>query len=255
MKNMYPDLQGKIAVVTGGSSGIGLVAVKYLHSLSVKVIACSRNIGQLESVINNSSKGDSKIEFLEADIRKEDDIKKLYDYIFTHYGRLDLAFNNAGISCNGNLMDLVSKDFDNVFLVNTKGVWLSMKYQLMIMKCIGSGSIVNNISVHGIRAVFENIGAYVASKHAAVGLTKVAAIEVARLGIRVNGIAPGPINTEMFAASAKTIGGSDVWISKIPQRRPGEAFEVASTVAWLFSNQSSYITGQIIGVDGGFLAT
>jgi NAD(P)-dependent dehydrogenase (short-subunit alcohol dehydrogenase family) len=245
---------GKVAIVTGGGSGIGRCTAIALAAAGMRVVIGNRRESRgVETVRFIRANGGEAI-FRKTDVTKAREVEKLVEAAVRGYGRVDHAFNNAGIGTAGLVADQKEEDFDAVMAVNVKGLWLSMKYQLRQMLAQGHGSIVNNVSVHGFRTIFPGVSAYTASKHAAVALTRAAAVEYAASGIRVNGVAPGPIDTEMLRASADAIGGVDTWRSMIPAKRIGSPEEVANVAAWLMSDSASFVTGQIVGVDGGFLA-
>jgi NAD(P)-dependent dehydrogenase (short-subunit alcohol dehydrogenase family) len=209
--------------------------------------------GEAAAAAIRASGGEAR--FVPADVTRPQDAERMVRTCLAEFGGLDFAFNNAGTGRGGRVDNLSEEDFDTVFAVNVKGLWLSMKYELAWMRSRGAGAIVNNVSVHGFRAVFPGVAAYVASKHAAVALTRVAALENSAAGIRVNGVAPGPIDTEMLRSSEATVGGARAWVPLIPAGRVGHPDEVASVALWLFSDSSSYVAGEIVAVDGGFLAS
>lgn len=246
----------KVVVVTGGSAGIGRASAAAFAEAGMRVVIAARNEDWgAESEHEIRSRG-GEAHFVRCDVTSPDQVHSLFVQAVERYGRVDCAFNNAGVPGDGRLVDLATEDFDRAFAVNSRGLWLCMREELRLMSAQGDGgSIVNNTSVHGIRTVFPGIGAYVASKHAAVALTRAAAMEHAREGIRVNALAPGPIESDMLAASEEAVGGATTWRGLIPSGEIGTPRQVADVALWLFSAASSYVNGQVIGVDGGFLAT
>jgi NAD(P)-dependent dehydrogenase (short-subunit alcohol dehydrogenase family) len=251
----YTDLVGRVVVVTGGSAGIGRTAGKVFAEAGMRVVLAARGEERgREAVAEIQAVGGDAL-FVPCDITDPGQVKHLFAKSFSTCGAVHHAFNNAGISGDGRLVDLSLEDFDRVFAVNTRGLWLCLREELRLMAEQGFGSVVNNVSVHGLRTVFPGVGAYVASKHASVALTRIGALEHARDGVRVNAVAPGPIETEMLAASEAAVGGATTWSTLIPSGEIGTPQQVANVALWLFSDAASYVNGQVIGVDGGFLAT
>ncbi|MGK5730255.1 SDR family NAD(P)-dependent oxidoreductase [Streptomyces sp. URMC 124] len=244
----------RVVLVTGAGAGIGREAAAAFAEAGMTVVLASRNEERGLRAAEEIRAGGGKARFFRCDVTQAEDVRDLFARITETYGRLDHAFNNAGVPGDGRLADVSEEDFDRAFAVNTRGLWLCLREELRLMAAQGHGSIVNNTSVHGLRTVFPGIGAYVASKHAAVALTRVAALEHARDGVRVNALAPGPIETEMLAASEAAVGGATTWRGLIPSGEIGTPRQVADVAMWLFSPASSYVNGQTIGVDGGFLA-
>jgi len=250
----YANLAGKVVLITGGSAGIGLAAAHHFAAAGLRVVIAARRVPEGEAAAAAIAAESGEALFVPTDITREQDVERAGRRCMEVFGSLDFAFNNAGIGRGGRVDNLTEEDFDAVFAVNAKGLWLSMKHELTWMRRQGAGVIVNNVSVHGFRTVFPGVAAYVAAKHAAVALTRVAALENRAAGIRVNGVAPGPIDTKMLRASEDTVGGKKAWLPLIPAGRVGRPEEVASVVLWLFSDSSSYVVGEIVAVDGGFLA-
>lgn len=250
-----PGLAGRVVLVTGGSAGIGLGAAELFAAAGLRVVIAARDVERGESAAAGIRSTGADARFVRVDVTAAASVSALVEAVVADYDRLDFAFNNAGVAHGGGVVDLTEEDFDATFAVNTRGLWLCLKYELAQMRRQGGGAVVNNTSVHGFRTVFPNVAAYTASKHAAVALTRIAALEEAAHGIRVNGVAPGPIDTAMLAESERTVGGATTWKALIPAGRVGQVDEVAGVALWLFSSAASYVNGQVVAVDGGFLAS
>jgi NAD(P)-dependent dehydrogenase (short-subunit alcohol dehydrogenase family) len=244
-----------VALVTGATAGIGAATARVLAGHGMRVVLVGRDPARGEQVRRRIAEEGGQAVFLPADLRDGDAVEVAVQRAAEIWGRLDCAFNNAGVLGPGTVAGATTDDFDEAFAVNTRALWLCMRAEIRLMAAAGGGSIVNNLSVHSVRTVFDGIAPYAASKAAALSLTRSAAVETATSGIRVNGIAPGPIDTEMFARSREAWDGDDPWTPLLPMGRIGTTTEVADTVAWLFSADSTYITGNVVAVDGGFLAS
>lgn len=252
---MAPQLNGKVALVTGAGSGIGRAAALAFARLGAKVVVSdlAEEAGEETAALARAENTDAL--FVRADVGQRADVEAMVRTAVEIYGRLDFAHNNAGISGPQALMaDYSEETWDRVIATNLKGVWLCMKYELQQMLKQGSGSIVNTSSVAGLRGS-QGVSAYVASKHGIVGLTRAAALEYARTGIRVNAVAPGTIHTRMidrFTAGDERI--LQQFAESEPVGRLGTPEEVAEAVVWLCSDGASFITGTVLSVDGGRLA-
>ncbi len=244
----------KVAIITGGSSGIGRATALALAKEGVRVVIAARRAKESEETLQLVKEAGGDGIFVKTDITREDEVKQLIELTVGKYGRLDYAFNNAGIwEDSESFVDKTSDTFDKIMNINVKGVWLSMKYEIPQMLKNGGGSIVNMSSVAGIIGSARSI--YVASKHAVLGLTKSAALEYAKSGIRINAIAPGAIGTEtiesVFDLDAKL---KEQMISMHPIGRLGKPEEIADAVVWLLSDKASFVVGHTLLVDGGLVS-
>jgi NAD(P)-dependent dehydrogenase (short-subunit alcohol dehydrogenase family) len=190
-------------------------------------------------------------EFIEADVTREAEVKDLVDAAARRFGRIHAAVNNAGIEGGfGPVQDATTEMFDRIINVNLRGIWHGLKYQLPHMLAHGGGAIVNTASSAGVQPI-PNVAIYTASKHGVVGLTKATALEVARSGIRVNAVAPGPVNTGLLHRMVAGNIDLSVIAEGVPMARISEPPEVASAILWLCSDAASFVTGHVMVVDGG----
>ena len=245
-------LQGKAAIVTGASRGIGAVAARAFAAAGSAVALAARDEGALATVAEQITASGGQALVVPTDVGDPAAVERLVRSTTEAFGRLDVAFNNAagGRHPPTPLSDVDVEDFDRVLRVTLRGVFLSMKEEIPAMLAGGGGAIVNMASTAGLRGV-PGIGAYVASKHGVIGLTKSAALDYAPRGIRINAVAPGPIGSKPLAL---TDAQRDQLLRAIPVRRVGRPEEVAAAVVWLCSDHASFITGAAIPIDGGKLA-
>jgi NAD(P)-dependent dehydrogenase (short-subunit alcohol dehydrogenase family) len=254
-------LQDKVALVTGGTSGIGRATAIAYAQQQAKVVVVGRRIDEGEETVRSIKEAGGEAIFVRADVTKEADVEAMVDKAVGVFGRLDIAFNNAGtVGENPSLIEQTEAEYvgrrpafgNRTMNINVKGVWLSMKYEIAQMLKQGNGAIVNMASAVGVVAL-PNILLYTASKHAVVGLTKAAALQYAKAGIRINGVAPGSIQTDMFEASTDEVKAYLAGLH--PIGRVGTPLEVANAVLFLSSDMASFITGETLLLDGGYVQT
>ena len=250
-------LEGRISLVTGAGSGIGRATSLVMAREGATIVVSDINADSGEETLSAVKEAGGDGMFVHADVSRPDDVAALVGQVVSAYGRLDCAYNNAGIEgfMAGRLHEYPEDIWDRVIDINLKGVWLCLKHEIPQMLQQGSGAIVNTASGAGLVGS-RQMSAYVASKHAVVGLTKAAALEYARDGIRVNAVCPGMIDTPMVQ---RLIGGRDAeYEATIPVRQPigrlGTPEEIAESVTWLCSDAASLVTGLAMAVDGGFTA-
>jgi len=244
---MAGQFEGNVALVTGAGSGIGRAsALAFAREGASVVVADVDAAGGVETAKQIESKGGSAL-FVEADVSRSPDVAALVERTLHTYGRLDLAHNNAGVLGERAITAECSEEnFDRVIAINLKGVWLCMRSELPHMVEQGSGAIVNTCSTSGVIASYA-LPAYTASKHGVAGLTKTAAVEYIRSGIRINAVCPGFIDTPLTQALGGKAEGPKI---VIPIGRLGTPEEVAEAVVWLCSDAASYVTGHLLMVDG-----
>lgn len=247
-------LDGKAVLLVGASTGIGVEAARVFAAEGARLVLAARSADALESVAAELRDAGHEVRVVVGDVTSGSDVARMVDTTVEAYGRLDGAFNNAGIGQVGLLHEISEEDFDRVMEVNVKGVWLCLREQLRVMRAQGFGSIVNTSSVGGYKGN-TGLGAYQATKHAVIGLTRSAAHDNGALGIRVNSVAPGPTRSAMIDAMlAKDPTAMDKRLAVMPLHKIGTGTEVANAAAWLLSDRASHTTGIVLPVEGGMTA-
>ncbi len=267
---------GRVALVTGAGNGIGRASAIVFAREGARVVVADVAVEAGEETVRLIQKAGGEAIFVAADVSRSEQVSALVEKALSTYGRLDVAHNNAGVEGPiARIPDCPEVDWDRTIEINLKGVWLCMKYEIPAMLKAGHGAIVNTASVAGL-AGLSQLSAYTASKHGVVGLTKAAALENRRFGIRVNAVCPGLIHTPMIERAADTKLHRDLpagWRPVVPvlrvmqklgilaiapsqkgARRVGEPGEVAEAVVWLCSDAASFTTGHAMVIDGGYLA-
>lgn len=245
--------QSKVALVTGGTSGIGRATSIAFGRYGARVVVSGRSSERGDAVVNEIRNAGGEAEFITADLLDIQEMDSLFEKIKSRYGRLDIAFNNAGIVKRRPLIEMSPEEWDLVMNINLRAVWMCMTREIQQMVLGGGGSIVNMSSVSGLVGNAWGTAAYIVSKHGVVGLTRAAALEYAAQGIRVNSVCPGVVRTEM---TEKMLSGSgaEQYGAMHPLGRVATPDEVAETVVWLCSSRASFITGVALPVDGGITA-
>jgi NAD(P)-dependent dehydrogenase (short-subunit alcohol dehydrogenase family) len=251
---MALKLEGKVALVTGGGSGIGRATALVFAREGAKVVVADVLTEGGEGTVQRIKEAGGKAIFVKTDVSKAAEAMALVDDAVSTFGRLDCAFNNAGIEGNmAPTADCTEENWDRVIAINLKGLWLCMKYEIPQMLKQGSGAIVNTASVAGLVG-FQRLPAYCASKGGIIQLTKTAALEYATKGIRINAVCPGVIRTPMLE---RLTGGKPEleaqYTAREPVGRMGTPEEIAEAVVWLCSDAASFVTGHPMVVDGGFV--
>ncbi|MBD2500754.1 SDR family oxidoreductase [Anabaena azotica] len=248
-----PGFLNKVVLITGGNSGIGRATALEFARQGAKVVIASRRVKEGEETVSLIQDNGGTAIFIQTDVTQAVQIENLIEKTVTVYGQIDYAFNNAGTAGTRNLgIEQTEEIWDLIINTNLKGVWLSMKYQILQMLKQGGGVIVNNASVAGMVG-FPNGSIYAASKHGVIGLTKTLALEHAKDNIRINCVCPGGVETDMLTRFWTEEGTSQIK-SAHPIGRLGKSEEIAKNVIWLCSDGASFITGQSIAIDGGYTA-
>jgi NAD(P)-dependent dehydrogenase (short-subunit alcohol dehydrogenase family) len=253
MKNN--SYENKVVLVTGGTSGIGKATAIAFAEAGAKVIITGRREKEGAEVIGEIKELGGTAVFFKADFSKDSEIRAAVDYAVAKGGRLDIAFNNAGVEAGGPLDQVTEEKYRQVFDINVWGVLSSMKHEIAAMLKTGGGVIVNTSSALG-HVGMPQVSIYVASKHAVEGLTKSVALEFAKKNIRVNCVAPAGVDTDMVDRFAGKEGAArDNFLALHPVGRLGTTKEIAAAVLYLCSDDAKFTTGTSLGVDGGFLAS
>lgn len=249
------NFDGAVALVTGAAQGMGLATAKAFAQAGASVVLSDIKMDVLQAEVDKITEDGGKAIAVPCDVSKEEQVKSLMEKTISTYGKLDAAYNNAGINTVAiDMVDVSMEDYHRIMSINLNGVWNCMYYELKQMLKQGSGTIVNCSSIGGMVGA-QGRAPYSATKHGIIGLTQSAALDYAAKGIRVNAVCPGMIDTPM--ADVVTGGHREMLIEMVkavPMARLGNEEEIAEAVLWLCSSGSSYVTGQTLAIDGGFLA-
>jgi NAD(P)-dependent dehydrogenase (short-subunit alcohol dehydrogenase family) len=250
--NNNNSFAGKVVLVTGGTSGIGRETAIAFARAGAKVVLTGRREKEGAEVVRQIDKLGGQAAFVRADVAKDGDVKAMVKFTVDKFGKIDIAFNNAGVEWTGPLDQASEAEYRRIFDINVWGVLNSMRHEIPVMLKNGGGAIVNTSSVAG-HVGLAQVSVYIASKHAVEGLTKSVALEFAKQNIRINAIAPGVIATEMFDRFAGDELRDQI-VSTVPVQRVGAAEEIAAAVLYLSSDAAKFTTGTSLVVDGGFIA-
>jgi NAD(P)-dependent dehydrogenase (short-subunit alcohol dehydrogenase family) len=241
----------QVVLITGGLTGIGRAAAVAFAKKGAKVVVAGRRDEAGKALVKELRSLGSEAEFINADVRQEEDIRNAVDKTVTRFGRLDVAVNNAATEGQvGPITDQTAESYAATFDTNVLGVLLCMKHEVRVMQKQGSGNIVNISSTYGHEgAAFASV--YVGSKHAVEGITKSVALEIVNSGIRVNAVAPGPVDTGMLTRFTHTPERKATLVTQVPMARLGLSEEQANAIVFIASDEASFITGHVLNVDGG----
>jgi NAD(P)-dependent dehydrogenase (short-subunit alcohol dehydrogenase family) len=250
-----PSFEGKVALVTGGASGIGRATATLLGAAGARVLVTDIDGDGAEVVAAAMTAAGGEAGSRAVDVSDPTQVAAMVDHVVERFGRLDVAFNNAGVSGTfARLPDQTLADWEHTLTVNLTSVFLCLQAEIPVMLDTGGGAIVNTSSSAGLMGMAK-LPAYVAAKHAVIGLTKSVALEYARKGVRVNAVCPGTVRTTMLETFAGSMKAVEDMGSMAPIGRVGEADEIAEAVVWLCSDAASFVTGHALAADGGVLAT
>jgi NAD(P)-dependent dehydrogenase (short-subunit alcohol dehydrogenase family) len=240
-----------VVLITGALSGIGRAAAVAFAKKGANLVVAGRHDEAGDALVKELRSTGSEAEFIKADVRKEDDVRALVDKTVARFGRLDVAVNNAGTEGRGGpITDQTAESYAATFDTNVLGVILSMKHEVRVMQAKGRGSIINISSTYGHEGA-AGASIYAGSKHAIEGITKSVALEIAKSGIRVNGVAPGPTDTGMLTRFTGTPERKAALETAVPMGRLGLTEELANAIVFIASEEASFITGHVLNVDGG----
>lgn len=248
-----PTFKGQVALVTGAASGMGLTTAQAFAKAGASVVLADIDQEAVQTAANELIAQGHKAIAICCNVADESQVKAMIDSTISEFGRLDMAFNNAGINSPvAETADADGEEFERIQAVNLRGVWNCLKYELLHMRKQGSGAIVNCSSIGGLIGIADR-GMYHASKHGVIGLTKSAALEYASRGIRVNAICPGIINTPMVSGMLeREPEAMNELLKEVPIARLGLPEEIASAVLWLCSPGAAFVIGQALAIDGGY---
>jgi NAD(P)-dependent dehydrogenase (short-subunit alcohol dehydrogenase family) len=247
-------MSNPVVLITGGLTGIGRATAIAFAKAGARLVVAGRREDAGQQLATELRALGAEAEFIRADVRKEDDVRALVDKTVARFGRLDIAVNNAGTEGKpGPVTEQTAETYAATFETNVLGTLLSIKHELRVMQGQGSGSIINISSTYGHEGA-AGASVYVGSKHAVEGITKSVALEVAKSGIRVNGVAPGPTDTGMLTRFTGTPENKAALVKGVPMGRLGLSDELANAIVFIASDEASFITGHILNVDGGHTA-
>jgi NAD(P)-dependent dehydrogenase (short-subunit alcohol dehydrogenase family) len=247
-------LKDKVAVITGGASGIGRATALAMAAEGARIAVMDLGAERGQDVLSAISAAGGEARYYPTNVALADEVTKSFDAVIKDFGRIDCAFNNAGVAGDNNLIaDTSDAEFERVVGVNLTGVWLCMRREIQEMLPRGGGAIVNTASVAGLVG-WKFAAAYSATKHAVVGLTRSAALEYAKRDIRINAVCPGVIETPMAASAKEDATVREIMVRKHATGRLGQPEEVAAAVLWLCSPAASFVHGHAMAVDGGYVA-
>jgi NAD(P)-dependent dehydrogenase (short-subunit alcohol dehydrogenase family) len=247
-------MENPVVLITGALTGIGRAAAVAFARKGAKVVVAGRRDEAGKVLVEELRAAGSEAEFINADVRKEDDVRNMVDKTVARFGRLDVAVNNAGTEGErGRITEQTAESYAATFDTNVLGVVLSMKHEVRVMQAQGSGNIINISSTYGHEGA-AGASIYVGAKHAVEGITKSVALELAKSGIRVNAVAPGPIDTGMLTRFTGTPENKAALASQVPLGRLGLSREVADGIVFIASDEARFITGHVLNVDGGHSA-